>query len=70
MGLLEIVILGLVFLLLYSTGWLFRIFQLLVGVLMNIGRSVLDNFIQDQVKQPEVKKKHKKSSRSGKKSSL
>ena len=70
MGLLEIVILGLVFLLLYSTGWLFRVFQLLVGVLMNIGRSVLDNFIQDQVKQPEVKKKYKKSSRSGKKSSL
>ena len=70
MGLLEIVILGLVFLLLYSTGWLFKIFQLLVGVLMNIGRSVLDNFIQDQVKQPEVKKKYKKSSHSGKKSSL
>lgn len=70
MGLLEIVILGLVFLLFYSTGWLFKIFQLLVGVLTNFGRSVLDNFIQDQVKQPEVKKEYKKSSRSGKKSSL
>jgi len=70
MGLLEIVILGLIFLLLYSTGWLFRIIQLLVGVLMNIGRSVLENFIQDQVKQPGFKKKYKKSSRSGKKGDL
>ncbi len=70
MGLLEIVILGLVFLLLYSAGWLFRILQLLVSVLMNIGRSVLKNFIQDQAKRPGIKRKYKKSSRSGKKGVL
>ncbi len=61
MGPLEIVILSLLALLLLSTGWLFRIFQILAGVLMNFGRSVLANFFEDAIQQPDSKKKSKKS---------
>ncbi len=60
MGILEIVILSLLGLLLFSTGWLFRIFQILSGVLMNFGRSVLANFAEDALKQPKTKKKSKR----------
>ena len=60
MGVLEIVILSLLSLLLFSTGWLVRIFQILVGQLMNFGRSVLANFLEDQIKQPDTKKKSKR----------
>ncbi len=65
MGVLEIVILSLLGLLLFSTGWLFRISQILVGQLMNFGRSVLANFVEDtikedQIKQPDTKKKSKR----------
>jgi hypothetical protein len=61
MGVLEIVILSLLGLLLFSTGWLFRIFQILSGASMNFGRSVLANFAEDALKQPKPKKKSKKS---------
>ncbi len=54
MGVLEIVILSLLALLLFSTGWLFRISQIVVGVLMNFGRSVLANFFEDTIKQPDT----------------
>ncbi len=60
MGVLEIVIVSLLGLLLASTGWLVRISQILVGVLMNFGRSVLANFLEDTIKQPEAKKKSKR----------
>jgi hypothetical protein len=60
MGVLEIVILSLLGLLLFSTGWLVRIFQILVGQLMNFGRSVLANFFEDQIKPPDTKKKSKR----------
>jgi hypothetical protein len=61
MGPLEIVILSLIGLLLLSTGWLFRIVQTLIGVLMNFGRSVLANTVEDVLKQPKSKKKSKRS---------
>ena len=60
MGVLEIVILSLLGLLLFSTGWLFRISQILVGQFMNFGRSVLANLLEDQIKQPDTKKKSKR----------
>ncbi len=60
MGVLEIVILSLLGLLLLSTGWLFRIFQMLVGSLMTFGRSLLANFAEDALKQPKNKKKSKR----------
>ena len=60
-GPLEIVILSLLGLLLLSTGWLFRIFQMLVGVVMNFGRSLLANTVEDALKQPKTKKKSKRS---------
>jgi|TARA_Y100000310_G_C20347302_1_gene652598 uncharacterized membrane protein len=65
MGVLEIVILSLVGLFLFSTGWLVRISQILIGVLMNFGRSVLTNFVEDTIKedptkQPANKKKSKR----------
>lgn len=56
MYVLEIVILFLVFLLLYSTGWLVRILQILLDMLMKFVSSVIDNFIKDQIKRPEAKK--------------
>jgi hypothetical protein len=61
MYVLEIVILILLFLLLYSTGWLFRIFQILIGILMDFGRSIVENSIRDQIERPEVKKRSKRS---------
>jgi Sec-independent protein translocase protein TatA len=61
MGPLEIVILSLIGLLLLSTGWLFRIVQTLIGVLMNFGRSILANTVEDALKQPKSKKKSKRS---------
>ncbi len=60
MGILEIVILSLLVLLLSSTGWLLRMFQILVGVVMKFGRSVLANILEDQIKQPDTKKKSKR----------
>jgi hypothetical protein len=67
MGILEIVILSLLALLLLSTGWLVRISQILIGVLMKFGRSVLVNFFEDQIKQPDTEKKPKRTlSRKGK----
>lgn len=60
MGLLETVILSLLALLLFSTGWLFRISQILVGVLMKCGRSVLANFFEDTIKRPGAKKKSRR----------
>ena len=60
MYILEIVILFLLFLLLYSTGWLVRIFQMLISRLLDFGRLVLENFLKEQIERPEVKKKSKK----------
>jgi len=60
MYILEIVILFLVFLLLFSTGWLIRIFQILSARLLDFGRVVLENFLKEQIKGPEVKKKPKR----------
>jgi hypothetical protein len=68
MGVLEIVIVSLLGLLLASTGWLVRISQILVGVLMNFGRSVLANFLEDTTKQLDTKTKSKRTlSNKGKK---
>ncbi len=60
MGVLEIVILSLLALLLFSTGWLLRISQILVGVVMKFGRSLLANSFEDQIKKPSTKKKSKR----------
>ncbi len=60
MGVLEIVILSLLGLILFSTGWLLRISQILVGVVMKFGRSLLTDFFEDQIKQPDTKKKSKR----------
>ena len=60
MGPLEIVILSLLGLLILSTGWLFRIFQTLVGIVMNRGKSVLSNIAEDALRQPKTKKKSKR----------
>ena len=60
MGILEIVILSLLVLLLSSTGWLLRMFQILVGVVMKFGRSALANILEDQIEQPATKKKSKR----------
>ena len=56
MYILEIVILFLVILLLYSTGWLVRIFHILLSRLAYFGRAFLENIIKDQIEKPEVKK--------------
>ena len=60
MGVLEIVILSLLSLFLFSTGWLVRISQILIGQFMNFGRSVLANFLDDTMKPPDNKKKSKR----------
>ena len=60
MYILEIVILLLVILLLYSTGWLVRIFQILLTRLADFGRVFLENLIKDQIEKPEAKKRSKK----------
>jgi len=60
MYILEIVILFLVILLLYSTGWLVRIFQILLARLVDFGRAFLESFIEDKIEGSEVKKKPKK----------
>ena len=60
MYILEIVILLLVILLLYSTGWLVRIFQILLARLADFGRVFLENLIKDQIEKPEAKKRSKK----------
>jgi len=59
MYILEIVILILLFMILYSTGWLVRIFQILTSRLSDFGRLVLDNFLREQIEKPEAKKKSK-----------
>ena len=61
MYILEIVIVFLVLLLLYSTGWLVRIFQILFARLMDFGRAFLKDIIKEQIEKPEVKKKSKRS---------
>jgi len=61
MYILEIVILFLLFLLLYSTGWLARIFQVIIGRLMEFGRLVLENILKEQIGETETKKKPKRS---------
>jgi len=61
MYILEIAIVFLLILLLYSTGWLVRIFQIFISRLMNFGRAFLENLIKDQIERPEVKKRSKRS---------
>ena len=59
MGILEIVILALVALLLFSIGWFAGIVQLLIKTFMNKGRAFLQDSIEDRLKQPKTKKKSK-----------
>ena len=61
MYILEIVIVFLVLLQLYSTGWLVRVFQILLARLMDFGRAFLKDIIKEQIEKPEVKKKSKRS---------
>jgi hypothetical protein len=61
MYILEIVIVGLALMLLYSTGWLVRIFQILLARLTDFGRVLLENIIKELNEKPEVKKKLKRS---------
>jgi hypothetical protein len=60
MYILEIVIVFLVLLLFYSTGWLVRIFQILLARLMDFGRAFLESLIKEQIENSEVKKKKSK----------
>ena len=57
MFILETVIIGLVLLLLYGSGWLYKILQLLIGMLLNFGKSLMSAFIQDQLEPPKERKK-------------
>ncbi|UCE98035.1 MAG: hypothetical protein JSV74_01525 [Dehalococcoidia bacterium] len=61
MYILEIVIVFLILLLLYSTGWLVRIIQLLVARFLDFGRALIESIIREQIEKPEVKKKPKRS---------
>ena len=61
MYILEIVIVGLALMLLYSTGWLVRIFQILLARLTDFGRVFLKNIIKELNEKPEDKKKSKRS---------
>jgi hypothetical protein len=61
MYILEFVIVFLVVLLLYSTGWLVRIFQILLARLSDFGRAFLKDIIKEQIEDPEEKKKSKRS---------
>lgn len=60
MYILEFVIVFLVVLLLYSTGWLVRIFQILLARLTDFGRAFLKDIIKEQIEDPEEKKKSKR----------
>ena len=60
MYILEGVILFLVFLLLYSTGWLVRVFQIFTSRLLDFGKIVLGNFLKEQSEGSEAKKKPKR----------
>ena len=61
MGVLEIVIISLIVILLFSIGRIPSIIQLLGRVLMNIRRSVLEGLIEDKDKQTEEKNQPKES---------
>ena len=60
MYILEIIIVFLILLLLYSTGWLVKITQLLIARLMNFGRASIESVIREQTDKPEAKKKLKR----------
>jgi hypothetical protein len=57
MYILEIVIVFLLLLLLYSTGWLVRGFQILIARLLDFGRAIVTSFIKDEIEKPVVKKR-------------
>ena len=59
MYILEIVIVFLIVLLLYSTGWLMRIFQILLARIIDFSRAFLENFLKEQIEKPVDKKKTK-----------
>ena len=61
MYILEIVIVFLAILLLYSTGWLVRIFQLLFARLTDFSKAFLKNLVREQIEKPKTKKKVKRS---------
>jgi Sec-independent protein translocase protein TatA len=61
MGVLEIVIISLIVILLFSIGRIPSIIQLLGRVLMSIRRSVLEGLIEDKDKQTEEKNQPKES---------
>lgn len=60
MYILEITIVFLLLLLLYSTGWLVRVFQILLARLLDFARAVVESFIKDEIEKPVVKKRSKK----------
>ena len=60
MYILEITIVFLLLLLLYSTGWLVRVFQILFARLLDFARAVVESFIKDEIEKPVVKKRSKK----------
>jgi len=60
MGPLEIVIVSLVVLLLFSIGRLVGIAQLLRKMLMNVYRSFLEGIFEEEEKKPRVKKRRKR----------
>lgn len=60
MYILEFVIVFLVVLLLYRTGWFVRIFQILLARLTDFGRAFLKDIIKEQIEDPEAKKKSKR----------
>ena len=60
MYILEFVIVFLVVLLLYSTGWLVRVFQILAAKFMDFGKAFLKDIIKEQIEDPEEKKKSKR----------
>ena len=60
MYILEITIVFLLLLLLYSTGWLVRVFQILFARLLDFARAVVESLIKDEIEKPVVKKRSKK----------
>jgi hypothetical protein len=60
MYILEITIVFLLLLLLYSTGWLVRVFQILLARLLDFARAVVESFIKDEIEKPVVKKRSKR----------
>ena len=63
MFILEAVVVGLVLLLLYSSGWLYKILQMFIVRLVDFGKSLIAAFIQDQLEPPKKKARRKANKR-------